>query len=199
VAERNLGAFAGWPSANDWTIFAGIQHCCTANAARAIYYAWEQILSFQKSVLRVNLLLNHASAWADVDSHIPYNGTVDLKIKKRCVSVLVRMPEWVEAGSEHVSCKVNDLNRTVRWQGRYADVGETEPDDSITLSFPIQEETASEVIGCVLYTTVTRGNTVVFIDPPGKHNPLYQRTHLRENATRWRKAERFVPRESLEW
>ena len=48
VAERNLGAFAGWPSANDWTMFGGIQHCCTGNGARAIYYIWENILDFEE-------------------------------------------------------------------------------------------------------------------------------------------------------
>ena len=40
VPERNIGAFAGWPTANDW--FAGygsgIMGCCTGNATRALYY-----------------------------------------------------------------------------------------------------------------------------------------------------------------
>ena len=31
--------------------------------------------------LSVNLLLNRASPWVDVDSHIPYEGRVDLKVK----------------------------------------------------------------------------------------------------------------------
>ena len=37
VAERNLGAFAGWPKANDWYAGQGfgIMHCCTGNATRA--------------------------------------------------------------------------------------------------------------------------------------------------------------------
>lgn len=199
VAERNLGAFAGWPSANDWTIFAGIQHCCTANGARAIYYAWEHALSFEEGVLTVNLLLNRASIWADVDSHIPYTGRVDLKIKQRCADVLVRVPEWVETGIADVSCTVDGLNRTVQWRGRYVGVGEARPGDSVSLYFPICENTTSEVIGCVLYTLVTRGSTVVFIDPPGKHHPLYQRAHYRENETRWRKAARFVPHALLKW
>ena len=38
VAERNVGAFAGWPGVNDWVLRKGIMHCCTGNATRALYY-----------------------------------------------------------------------------------------------------------------------------------------------------------------
>ena len=76
--ERNVGAFLSWPSPNDGFTGKrhglGIMHCCTGNAARAIYYVWQNILRWEDGKLRVNLLLNRASAWADVDSHIPYEG-----------------------------------------------------------------------------------------------------------------------------
>ena len=42
------------------------------------------------------------------------------------------------------------------------------------------------------YTLHLKGNTVVEIDPPGAICPLFQRAHYRDNATRWRKIERFV-------
>ena len=58
VAARNLGAFAGYPTMNDWypsqlqthmpgapagalCPVPGIVHCCTGNAARTLYQAWE--------------------------------------------------------------------------------------------------------------------------------------------------------------
>ena len=58
VTERNIGAFAGWPAPNDWVYKRGIQHCCTGNCARVIYYAWQSILGFNKEQreLRINLL-----------------------------------------------------------------------------------------------------------------------------------------------
>ena len=199
VAERNVGAFAGWPSANDWTIYAGIQHCCTGNGARAIYYVWENILQMEDGVLKVNLLLNRASPWADVNSHIPYEGRVDLRIKQSCDRVLVRVPEWIETGSKDVTCRTNDQERRFAWDGRYVDAGPARPNDTVTVSFPIEERTVVEMIGCVLYTLVIRGNEVVFIDPPGKNHPLYQRAHYREHQTRWRKVSRFVSRENLTW
>jgi hypothetical protein len=39
----------------------------------------------------------------------------------------------------------------------------------------------------------------VKIDPPGKIMPLYQRAQVRENTTRWRKMQRFVPDQAIEW
>jgi hypothetical protein len=44
-----------------------------------------------------------------------------------------------------------------------------------------------------------KGNTVVFMDPPGKWCPLYQRNHYRGNQVRWVERERFVGEESLHW
>ena len=199
VAERNLGAFAGWPSANDWTIYAGIQHCCTGNATRAIYYVWERILSFENGVLKANLLLNCASPMADLNSHIPYEGRVDLRIQQKCEEVLIRVPEWVETGSADIAGRRNGRDRQIEWQGRYVAVGPAEPDDTLSLVFPIEERTVIEMVGCVLYTLVIKGNEVVFIDPPGKNHPLYQRAHYRQNQTRWRKAERFVTQERFAW
>ena len=49
------------------------------------------------------------------------------------------------------------------------------------------------------YTLIRKGNDVVFIDPPGKYCPLYQRDHYRDNTTRWKNAERFVSGETITW
>ena len=60
--------------------------CCRGNCTRAIYYVWENILNYDKcnGALNVNLLLNRASPWADINWYIPYWGRVDIKIKKPC-------------------------------------------------------------------------------------------------------------------
>ena len=205
VAERNIGCFAGWPSASDWsvhTIFTppiGTMHCCTGNAARVLYYIWEHIVDHTEGRLRVNLLLNRASPWADLDSYIPYQGRVELRVKEPCRSVEVRVPQWTESGSEEVACTVNGVARELTWDGRYVHAGAAAPGDSIRISFPISERLVRERIGGIMYTLVVRGNDVVFIDPPGKNCPLYQRAHYRENEPRWRKVERFVSDEHVDW
>jgi len=199
VTERNIGAFAGWPTPNEWARHIGIQHCCTGNAARTIYYAWENILHYQDRKLQVHLLLNRASPWADVHSYLPYEGQVDLKIKEQCNSVLIRVPEWIKSNSDKVECTVNGKPRQLIWTGRYVDVGQSRRGDTVTMTFPIGERTVKERIGGADYTLIIKGNTVICIEPPGKNCPLYQREHYRTNQVHWRKMKRFVSNECIYW
>ena len=198
TVERNVGAFAGWPKANDWYVGdkGGIMHCCTGNGTRAIHYIWQRMLTCSDGKLRVNLLLNRPSRWADVESHIPYVGRVDARIKQ-AVDLSIRIPEWVKPDETRV--QVNGEARRVIWDSRYAVVGAVVPGDVATMTFPIEERTDTVWIEKEKYTLVRRGNDVVVIDPPGRICPLYQREHYRDNSTRWRVAERFVSEESIEW
>ena len=210
VAERNIGAFAGWPAANDWYSIRApregqdltpraspsIMHCCTANGSRALYYVWENILTYEGGTLRVNLLLNRASPWADVDSYIPYEGQVDVKIKVPC-RLSVRIPEWVAPGETR--CQVGGEDRSLDWDGRYAQAGDVKPGDVVSLRFPIEERRDVVYIEKQRYHLVRRGNEVVAIHPPGRYCPLYQRAHYRENTVRWKRVTRFVPDRQVDW
>jgi hypothetical protein len=203
VAERSVGAFAGYSTGNDWVAPTqdhpdSIQHCCTGQACRTMYYLWQHILDFRSGSLYVNLLLNRASTWCDVHSYVPYEGKVDLKIKKTCDRTLIRMQEWVPGGSEQVSCEVNGRPRSIQWQGRYVDLGKAKPGDTITVKFPSSERTIQETIGGVSYKLEIRGNTVISIDPPGRNGPLYERTYYRQPVG-WRKVDRFVPEREIAW
>ena len=108
----------------------------------------------------------------------------------------LRFSDWVDKPVEMAVT----LEKTCQAHGfNYVSIGPADPDDTLSLVFPIEERTVVEVVGCVLYTLVIKGNDVVFIDPPGKHHPLYQRAHYRQDQTRWRKAERFVTQEHFVW
>jgi DUF1680 family protein len=196
----NLGAWSGWAGANEWATWIGIQHCCTGNAARGLYYVWEHILDYRDGKLKVNLLMNRASRWADVYSYIPYQGRVDLKMKESCRQVLVRAPEWVEMGSPQITCHVHGTARPLRWQGRYVHAGDAEKGDVLSFTFPIAERTVREKIGPETYTLVMKGNTVVSIDPAGTIGPLYQgREKYRTSEVAWRNVKRFVSDEAIDW
>ena len=197
VPERCLGGFAGWPSVNDWQgRKMSFMQCCTGNGARAIYYAWENILSHEADRLKVNLLLNRASPWADVDSYIPYEGRVDVKIKQP-FDLQVRIPQWVTP--EQTKCKVNDQTRPLSWDGRYAVVGPVEAGQTATLTFPIAERTTSVEIEKKTYRLVLKGNDVVDIDPQGKYCPLYQRRKYRQPVVIWNKINRFVAERRIDF
>ncbi len=88
----------------------GIMHCCSGNGSRALYAAFYDILSYDEAgnTLKVNLLLNRASKWADIDSHIPYKGQVNIKVK-RPVNLSVRIPGWVNIDLENYNEKSIDL------------------------------------------------------------------------------------------
>lgn len=198
VAERNVGAFAGWPCANDWWCGRGpgIMHCCTGNGARAIYYVWKSILDFSQGRLRVNLLLNRASRWADIDSYIPYAGRVDVWVKQAC-QLEVRIPEWVAPGE--TTCRVNGKTRQPTWDARYARVGSVQAGDRVELTFPMRERLVRRRIGGINATLTIKGNTVVAFDPPGKNYPLYQRSHYQKGQVRWKEVTRFVSEEEIDW
>ena len=210
VPERLIGAFQGWGGVNEWAAYGpyrswswgevpgDVQQCCTATGARALYYAWEHILTYDASrqSLKINLLLNRASSWADVDSHIPYQGRVDIRVKQP-LQLSVRIPEWVKP--EEVRAQVNGEDRNTSFDGRYADLGPVKANDVAVLTFPISEREDVVSIERQRYLLVRKGNDVVAIDPPGTRSPIYQRAHYRVNDTRWRNVERYSPETELEW
>jgi hypothetical protein len=205
VAERNIGGFAGWPSANDWADRNGIQECCTGNAARTLYYIWENILQSNggelnhDGELKVNLLLNRASPWADVYSHVPYQGQVDVKTRRAFKKLAIRLPEWVKPEPGMVRAFISGQTCQYSVSGRYAVIPDVGEGQTVSLKFPISERTVQEKIGDRAYTLVIKGNTVVSIDPPGLNGPLYQNAHYHENETRWISRQRFVSDEQIIW
>ena len=140
VPARSRGAFAGYPAVNDWYVRygIGIQHCCTATSALTLYQLWKSIVRRDNGRLRLNLLMNHASRWADVDSFLPYQGRVEVRPKVEA-DLDIRIPEWVAPGE--ATCAVNGARRELAWDGRYAQVGPVGASDRVVLTFPIGERT----------------------------------------------------------
>src|SRR5207249_3763965 len=94
VLERMLGCFVG-PGGDVSHIFevtgAG---CCTGNSPVGLFDAWKSIVRYRDGQATVNLLLNRASPWVDVDSYLPYEGRIRLR-NKTAKSLAVRIPGWV--------------------------------------------------------------------------------------------------------
>ena len=199
VACRNLGSFTGGPDPNDWA--SGVHmhvlgHCCTVNGAKVLYWIWDRILTHEAGRLDVNLLLNRASPWADVDSYVPYAGQVDIRVK-RPVTLRVRLPEW--ARPRDLVTRVDGTVRETTQQGRYAVAGEVAPGQTVTCCFPLPNRTDHVHIEKRPYTLKRRGNDVIAIDPPGRYLPLYQRQHYASGSPRFRRVERFIPERVVHW
>jgi hypothetical protein len=179
VPERIVGAFAGRTTKTvHWL-------CCGTHGNMGLYYAWDGTLRYQDGVARVNLLLNRASPWVQVDSYLPYEGKVVLK-NRAAHTVLVRIPAWADLTK--VSYRLNGKPVTPEIEGRYARVESLEPGDEVSLEFPMKDWTAEynvpflgganndwAVPGDKLLTDMPPrarhrcrflGNTLVEIDPP---------------------------------
>jgi hypothetical protein len=198
VVERTLGSFSGWPSANDLVHGNGwsVMHCCTGNGTRTIYQVWHNILDWKADRLRVNLLMNRASLWADIDSHIPFAGRVEIKPKQN-LALEVRIPQWADL--EEVRCVVNQNQRPLAFESRYAQIGEVCAGEKVVFEFPITEKTETLTVEKQDYKVTIRGNDVVHIDPPGRNWPLYQKGHYRSGETLWKDVTRWVPQEEIPW
>ena len=197
VGERSLGCFSSWPAFNDYFGREGhadpyrqiFMHCCLISGCGTLHHVWNNILTPDAERLKVNLLLNRASPWADVDSYIPYEGRIDVRLKRQ-TDLSIRIPSWVKP--QETRCEVNGCRRELSWEGRYARVGKVAPNDTVTLSFPILERSTPVEVQGKKYTLLRKGNEVVGIDPPGKYSPLYQRDHYRQNTARRKEVERFI-------
>ena len=197
VIDRALGIFAAKTdvASLDWM---RVMQCCTANAARGLYHAWEAITSCEDDHARVNLLLNRAAPWLDVDSYLPYEGKVVIK-NKTARFVSVRVPPWVRRSE--LECFVNDdPRRPCGWVGNYAMFDSMKAGNVLELRFPVPEHTIKRTahVGTpeeTVYTIKMRGNTVVDISPRDqspRNYQYYMRDHMNGKEARMKKVSRYV-------
>ena len=109
----------------------------------------------------------------------------------------MRIPEWV--APRETTCMINGRERGLDWDGRYALVGVVTAGQVVELKFPIYERVEDVHIEKQRYILTIKGNDVVDINPPGKYGPLYERDYYREDVTRWKKIDRFVSAQDINW
>ena len=209
VIQRNIGTFSSgtvptllYPL---WTI------CCVGNCSVALYKAWESIVRYADGVAQVNLLLNRASPWLDIDSYLPYEGKVVIR-NKTAQRVYVRIPLWVEKSG--VRCSGQAVSTPLVWLNNYLIIDGLAGSEVITIEFPMVEtvERYTEPTYETQYTCHFKGNTLVDISPRAKitgiHEdvpqddglrtqirrayPIYQRDHYKGDTAPTVKRVRYV-------
>lgn len=194
--DRAVGSFAGWAFPNDWGAMS-MHGCCTGNASRTIYWIWDSIVTCEDSLVKVNLLLNRASKWLDVDSYLPYEGRVTLKIKE-ATHLAVRIPEWTDR--DKVTCTIGGVERTYQWSGNYIALGSVEVGDTVDITFPIDTRESFRVMGAdTTYKLTMKGYTVVDIDPKGKICPLYERDAYKCDTAPVKRVTRVFSDKEIVW
>lgn len=174
--------------------------CCTGNGSLGLYYAWEAIVRYQDGVANVNLLLNRASPWVDIDSHLPYEGRVVIKVKA-ARSVAVRMPGWVHIDRVRTTLDGNDVRPLLA--GRYLTLDSLRPDQRIELEFDVPTDSASYLVPGLpsgRFDVTFRGSTAMSVknevdmseDKLKTTYLLYQRDHLKKDKAPIKEVSRFV-------
>ncbi|MBI4582830.1 MAG: hypothetical protein HY717_02180 [Planctomycetes bacterium] len=190
VIERNVGGFTVYRTSNPknccWL-------CCSPHGNMGFFYAWDGMLRYQDGTATINLLLNRASPWLDIDSYLPYEGKVVLK-NKTATAAFVRIPLWVDKSA--VKCRIGQNAVLPRWFGNYLRFPSLKKEDEVTITFPMAErfETWSS------YKFRFRGNTVIESTPP-LIAPYYQGRAKKYQATQapMKKVTRYVSPTVLTW
>jgi hypothetical protein len=189
--EEFVGGFTETPSP---AVASPVMYgCCSANGSIGLYYAWHGITRFDEGVATVNLFLNRASSWMDIDSYLPYEGKVELH-NKRARMALVRIPNWIDM--KDVRAFVNGATVRPPTSGRYLVFDGLQKHQTIRLEFPNPESKEEHSIGGERLNVSFRGSTVLDIEPRPKDPgliPLYQRTHYKAHKAPMRTVRRFVP------
>ena len=189
ILKRFVGGLGlGEPTAIPPSVFG----CCSSNGAIGLYYAWHAITRFNNGVAKINLFLNRASAWMDIDSYLPYEGKVVLRNKK-ARSALVRIPAWIDAGE--LKAFLNGEAVAPTHLGNHLIFESLGKEDEIRLEFPVPEETDRQTIHRTKYTITYRGSTIVDIQPRNsdpKKLSLYQRDFMKATQAPMHRVRRFV-------
>ena len=222
VVERNVGCFiddSADPSENPkvrlmWNL------CAPGNCNHALYYAWEGITRCDgEGNATVNLLLNRASPWLDIDSYLPYEGKVVIR-NKTAKTLAVRIPRWVD--KKAATAKVGDRRLDAHWVGNYLLLGRVAPKDQITICFPLVESQEQYTLkwkksewwleatdpgiswkneNPIKYTLYLKGNTLVDLSPrPEKAAlPAFERDEYKKSKAPMMKIKRFVADTDIKW
>ena len=199
VSQRVVGTFTGgYQKVEGVYLYTGPWHCCTGNGNRAWYFIWRHIVDETDGVLKVNMLLNRASQWADVDSYLPYQGKVVIRMKQS-EQLHVRIPSWVP--DEKILCRVDGEELKGTMDRRYLRIGKIETGSVVTVEFPLPRETKRIKVFDRDYTIDLKGFNVVNIWPRRAEifHHFYTRSDYRSCVPRMIEVIRFTPENEMDW
>lgn len=151
--ERLLGLTRHDSSIDSYGTLDPTQNSTQVSSYHEPYYcAWEGITRYQDGVAHINLLLNRASAWLDLDSYLPYEGKVIIH-NKTCQTLAIRIPGWVN--KTRLSCRIINQENTsdaqgqpapYYWTGNYITLQNLNNVQKIIIEFPMAEYTETYYI-----------------------------------------------------
>ncbi|XEC96152.1 hypothetical protein AB6A23_06210 [Paenibacillus tarimensis] len=197
VAQRTRGAFAGYSAPNDFCCNTtggrghtnDLQICCLGAGTRGLFLGWKNTVTENNGTVSVNFLLNRGSQWLDVESHLPHEGRVDLRINRDIDRLMVRIPEW--AGYARVRAMRERNGETSEICGKgpstwvkecFLLLGKAYAGETISVTFPLSRRKTTETAVGEQYEVTWRGDDVVYISPEGTTHPFYNNRKVYDNA-----------------
>ena len=147
----------------------GSEMCIRDSGVHGLYLLWHHAVHAAGTAVRVDMLFDRSTPWADVRSHLPRDGAVEV-VMRQGGSLAVRTPEDV---SEHEVAV--EAPGHWRWLDGYVHVGGLATGQIVTIRFPLREQDERVSVLGDQYLVSWRGDTVMAIDPPGRVGPLYRR------------------------
>ena len=201
VPERARGGFAGWSGPNDLIsdfrdpYFSALDPtqdhrrslmgCCASSGAKGLYLAWHEALTSTEGGVSVNLPVSRDSDKATVRCREPNEGRLEITMKHPG-NLTVRVPGGPDRAD--VTVERDGTPVDVSWRGDFVELAGLDAGARVVVRYPLEEHTETVTVGGRDFTTpvdyrVTwRGNTVIAVDPPGRHCPLYRRETDARNA-----------------
>ena len=143
--------------------------CCNAHGVHGLFLLWQHAVRATPAAVRVNLLFSRSTPWADVRSHLPREGRVEVTMRQQG-ALSVRIPDEVQRDEITVAAP----NRWA-WNDGSVEVDGLVPGAEVAISFPLTEYDETVRVLGDQYRVSWRGDTVLEIDPPGRAGPLYRR------------------------
>ena len=172
VHEVFPGAFSGGSAPNavvDTRRGHWWMGCCNAHGVHGLFLLWQHAVRATPSAVRVNLLFSRSTPWADVRSHLPRAGRVEVTMRQRG-ALSVRIPDDVRRGEITVAAP-----HRWTWNDGSLEVDGLVPGAEVAISFPLADRDETVRVLDDQYRVSWRGDTVLAIDPPGRAGPLYRR------------------------
>ena len=150
-----------------------------------------------RGIAQVNLLLNRASPWLDIDSYLPYEGKVVIHNKK-ARQIQVRIPDWVDKNA--VQCSLSGKAVPAQWLGNYLLFESTSPSDTLLIEFPVADYTQTFHFMEATYQCRFRGNTLVWGTKTGRGawDPPQRAAYWKDTAP-MRTVTRYVAPVLIQW
>ena len=158
--------------------------CCNAHGVHGLFLLWKHAVQATRTAVRVNMLFNRSTPWADVRSQLPREGRVEVTMRQHG-TLAVRIPDDVPRASVAVdwSLSPSSMSRSDRtdspapwvWNDGAVQVEGLRPGAKVTIGFPLAERDETTSVLGDEYRVSWRGDTVMAIDPPGRAGPLYRR------------------------